>query len=170
MSMIITVRKWQFQKVLCFQVLLLHILQIVAIAVLLLAVSVLTLYHLFALYDDDDEKYDDIMMMIGNGQNLGWSTFPTIDALPSLELIQMWGWCWWWFWPYDDQHDIIDDDDKDDDDNVCVVHERLRADAFCAETITNFPTNRVSPASSDNNCIPLCIAQLFWYLVFGILL
>ena len=109
-------------------------------------------------------------MMIGTGQNLGWSTFPTIDALPSLELIQMWGWCWWWFVSYDDQHDIIDDDDKDDDDNVCVVHERLRADAFCAETITNFPTNRVSPASSDNNCIPLCIAQLFWYFIFGILL
>ena len=61
----------------------------------------------------------------------------------------------------------MDDDDKDDDDNVCVVHERLRADAFCAETITNFPTNRVSPASSDNNCIPLCIAQLL-FAIFAI--
>ena len=38
-----------------------------------------------------------------------------------------------------------DEDDEDEDNIVCVVHGRLRADAFSAETITNFPSN-VSPA------------------------
>ena len=68
------------------QVLLLHILQIIAIAVLLLAVLdfTFTVNHLVLSYDDDNM----MMMITGVSENLCWSTFPTIDALVSLKLMK----------------------------------------------------------------------------------
>ena len=75
----------------------------------------------------------------------GWELMPSVRKL-WFNSVDYYSDCDDWYGDNQNADDEDEDEDDVDEDNiVCVVHGRLRADAFSAETITNFPSN-VSPA------------------------
>ena len=93
----------------------------------------------------------------------GWELMPSVRKL-WFNSVDYYSDCDDWYGDNQNADDEDEDEDDEDEDNiVCVVHGRLRADAFSAETITNFP-RKVSPTRQQLHSL-FVLTNL--YLVFS---